>query len=263
MARGDLTDMEWRIIEGLLPTERGRKSRPSHDNRRYLNGMLYVLRVGCPWRDMHERYGKWNSVYVRFRRWAEQGVWDALLETLVELGLTDDWQHMIDSTTVRGHSQAAGAKGGTYQEAFGRSRGGFTTKIHARADGQGRPLGFILTGGEASDYNAVPDLLAIPVSKPRLFLADKGYDGDFLREELLIHGIRPVIPPKANRKNPPACDYRAYKDRNRIERMFNRLKQFRRIATRYDKTAKSFMAFLALAAVRVWLPSFVAMVQEP
>lgn len=74
--------------------------------------MLYVLRVGCPWRDMHERYGKWNSVYVRFRRWAEQGVWDALLETLVELGLTDDWQHMIDSTVVRAHSQAAGAKGG-------------------------------------------------------------------------------------------------------------------------------------------------------
>jgi transposase len=112
LARGDLTDMEWRIIEGLLPTERGRKSRPAHDNRQYLNGMLHVLRVGCPWRDMHDRYGKWNSVYVRFRRWAEQGVWDALLETLIELGLTDDWQHMIDSTTVRGHSQAAGAKGG-------------------------------------------------------------------------------------------------------------------------------------------------------
>jgi len=112
LARGDLTDSEWRIIETLLPAERGRKSRPSHDNRQYLNGMLHVLRVGCPWRDMHERYGKWNSVYVRFRHWAEQGVWDALLETLVELGLTDDWQHMIDSTTVRGHSQAAGAKGG-------------------------------------------------------------------------------------------------------------------------------------------------------
>ena len=112
MARGDVSDTEWKIIEALLPTERGRKSRPAHDNRRYLNGMLHVLRVGCPWRDRHERYGKWNSVYVRFRRWAEQGVWDALLETLVELGLADDWQHMIDSTTVRGHSQAAGAKGG-------------------------------------------------------------------------------------------------------------------------------------------------------
>ncbi len=112
MARGDLTDKEWALIGTLLPSERGRWARPVQDNRRFLNGMLYVLRVGCPWRDMHERYGKWNSVYVRFRRWAEQGVWDALLETLVELGLTDDWQHMIDSTTVRGHSQAAGAKGG-------------------------------------------------------------------------------------------------------------------------------------------------------
>ena len=112
MARGDLRDEEWALIGALLPAERGRWSRPAMDNRRFLNGMLYVLRVGCPWRDMHERYGKWNSVYVRFRRWAEQGVWDALLETLVELGLTDDWQHMIDSTTVRGHSQAAGAKGG-------------------------------------------------------------------------------------------------------------------------------------------------------
>ena len=112
MERGDLSDAEWTIIGPLLPPERGRWARPSGDNRRFLNGMLYVLRVGCPWRDMHERYGKWNSVYVRFRRWAEQGVWDAMLETLVELGLTDNWQHMIDSTTIRGHSQAAGARGG-------------------------------------------------------------------------------------------------------------------------------------------------------
>ncbi len=112
MARGDLTDEEWGVIGRLLPAERGRKSRPAHDNRRFLDGMLHVLRVGCPWRDMHERYGKWNSVYVRFRRWAEHGVWDAILATLVEFGLTDDWQHMIDSTTVRGHVSAAGAKGG-------------------------------------------------------------------------------------------------------------------------------------------------------
>ena len=68
MARGDMTDEEWGVIELLLPTERGRKSRTAHDNRWFFNGMLHVLRVGCPWRDMHERYGKWNSVYVRFRR---------------------------------------------------------------------------------------------------------------------------------------------------------------------------------------------------
>lgn len=110
--RGDLSNEEWATIKPLLPPERGRWARPAQNNRKYLNGMLYVLRVGCPWRDMHERYGKWNSIYVRFRRWAEQGVWDALLETLVDLGLTDDWAHQIDSTTVRGHSQAAGAKGG-------------------------------------------------------------------------------------------------------------------------------------------------------
>ena len=74
MARGHLTDREWALIGPLLPSERGRWARPSGDSRRFLNGMLYVLRTGCPWRDMHERYGKWNSVYVRFRRWAEQSV---------------------------------------------------------------------------------------------------------------------------------------------------------------------------------------------
>jgi len=71
MGRGDLSDAEWELIGPLLPPERGRWARPAGDNRRFLNGMLHVLRVGCPWRDMHERYGKWNSVYVRFRRWAE------------------------------------------------------------------------------------------------------------------------------------------------------------------------------------------------
>jgi len=100
-------------------------------------------------------------------------------------------------------------------------------------------------------------LLALPVNKPKLFLGDKGYDGDSLRQDLLIHGILPVIPPKSNRKDPPSCDYDAYRDRNRIERMFNRLKQARRIATRFDKTIISFMGFLNLAAIRIWLPYFV------
>lgn len=112
MGRGDLSDDEWAVVGRLLPSERGRWGRPSVDNRRFLKRMLHVLRVGCPWRDMHERYGKWNSVYVRFRRWAEQEVWDALLQMLVELGLTDDWRHTIDSTTVRGHVSAAGGQGG-------------------------------------------------------------------------------------------------------------------------------------------------------
>ncbi|WP_246715478.1 transposase [Rhizobium sp. BK512] len=114
-----------------------------------------------------------------------------------------------------------------------------------------------MTGGETSDYLAVADLLAMPVNRPRRLLADRGYDADSIRQELLIHGIRPVIPPRAGRKNPPGCDYHAYKDRNRIERMFNRMKQFRRIATLYDKTKTSFAAFLTIAAAKIWLPYFV------
>jgi transposase len=103
----------------------------------------------------------------------------------------------------------------------------------------------------------VPDLFALDVTTPRRMLADKGYDGDEVRQNLLFHGILPVIPPRSNRKEPIPCDFLSYKHRNRIERMFNRLKQFRRIATRYDKTAKSFLAFLNLAAAKIWLPSFV------
>lgn len=122
--------------------------------------MLHVLRVGCPWGDMHERYGKWNSVYVRFPRWAEQGVWDALLETLVELGLTDDWQHMIDSTTVRGHSQAVGAKGGLIRRLLvdhaavlrrkSRPRRRSRTPSRLRSDGR-RGFGFQHRSGLAGD----------------------------------------------------------------------------------------------------------------
>ena len=113
-----------------------------------------------------------------------------------------------------------------------------------------------MTGGEASDYRAVEDLLELPVAKPKAVLADKGYDSDDVRSSLLLKGVLPIIPPKANRKQPIPCDFVAYRDRNRVERMFNRLKQFRRIATRYDKTALSFLGFLSLAAARIWLPSF-------
>lgn len=90
--------------------------------------------VGCLCRDMHERYGKWNLVYVRFRRWPE-------------LGLTDDWQHMIDSIIVRGHSQAAGAKGYLQGRLWSKPRGLYEQNPR-RCDGQGRPPGFVLTGGE-------------------------------------------------------------------------------------------------------------------
>jgi transposase len=90
-----------------------------------------------------------------------------------------------------------------------------------------------------------------------MMLADKGYDSDNVRTALLMQGVLPVIPPKANRKAPIPCDFNAYRDRNRIERMFNKLKQARRIATRYDKTSVSFLGFLNIAAARIWVKDFV------
>lgn len=97
--------------------------------------------------------------------------------------------------------------------------------------------------------------MALPANKPKALLADKGYDGDAVREALLLQGILPVIPPKANRKAPIPCDFSRYRDRNRIERMFGYLKHMRRIGTRYEKTALSFASFLNLAAIRRWLGS--------
>ena len=108
-----------------------------------------------------------------------------------------------------------------------------------------------------SDYRAVPALLDIPLAKPKALLANKGCDGDTVREDLLWRGILPIIPPKANRREPPACDSRRYRDHNQVERLFNRLKQSRRIATRYDKTAASFLGFLSFAAAKLWLPDYV------
>lgn len=101
------------------------------------------------------------------------------------------------------------------------------------------------------------DLMALPLPKPTGLLADKGYDGNRFRENLLLRGILPIIPPRSNRKAPDHPDYRRYRDRNRIERLFAKLKLNRRIATRYDKTALSFESFLNLAASRIWLKSFV------
>jgi putative transposase len=82
------------------------------DKRRTVNGIIWVLRTGAPWRDMPERYGNWNSVFVRFTRWSKLGVWDAAFETLASLGPPADKEHAIDSTIVRAHQHAAGVKGG-------------------------------------------------------------------------------------------------------------------------------------------------------
>ena len=150
---------------------------------------------------MPERYGNWNSVFVRFTRWSKIGVWDAAFETLASFGPPGDKEHAIDFTIVRAHQHAAGVKGGTYQEALGRSRGGFSTKIHLRTNAEGNPLTFDVTGGEAHEVKGYDALMELHDINPDKLLGDKGYDSDDIRNDLANRGIEPVIPPRSNRKN--------------------------------------------------------------
>jgi transposase len=111
LSRGDLSEAEWRLLEPLLPPERGRKSRPAFDNRQIVNGILWRIRTGAPWRDLPEKYGKWMTDYQRFRRWSEAGIWEAVATTLAQ-AIAENSRHNLGSMTVRGHVSAAGAKGG-------------------------------------------------------------------------------------------------------------------------------------------------------
>lgn len=113
LSRGDLSEAEWRVLKGLLPIDaanRGR-GRPPKENRSIINGILWRLRRGTPWRDVPPKYGNWNTIYRRFRRWSEAGVWEAVSVTLAEI-MADSGHCSIDSTTVRAHVSAAGGKGG-------------------------------------------------------------------------------------------------------------------------------------------------------
>jgi transposase len=126
LSRGDLTEAEWRVLKELLPVERppGKRGRgrPPQDNRNVLNGILWRLRIGTPWRDVPEKYGDWNTIYRRFLRWSKSGVWEcvatALAETMAESG-----HYSIDSTSVRAHLSAAGGKGGFIDELLARGAG--------------------------------------------------------------------------------------------------------------------------------------------
>lgn len=114
--RHELTDAQWAALAPLLPPQRAATGRPAKDHRTILNGILWRMRTGAPWRDLPERYGPWQSVYTRFRRWQRAGVWDRVLAALQaaadERGELDWDLHFLDGTTIRAHPHAAGAKRG-------------------------------------------------------------------------------------------------------------------------------------------------------
>jgi len=117
VGRGELTDEQWAELEPLLPPERPRTGRPNKDHRAVVNGIVWKLRTGAPWRDLPERYGPWSTAYSRFWRWQRAGLWDRLFAAVQRRADADgrlDWAvHFVDGTVVRAHQHAAGAKGGT------------------------------------------------------------------------------------------------------------------------------------------------------
>ncbi len=126
-----------------------------------------------------------------------------------------------------------------------------STKIHAAGDALGNPVRLLASPGQRNDIALAHDLIA--GFAPGAVLGDKGYDADPLAEAVETSGAEVVIPPKRNRKSPRTYDRDLYKERNKIERFFNKLKQFRRVATRYDKLLVNFMGFVKLAAIAIWL----------
>ena len=235
MRRYALRDDQWEKIKDLLPGREGHVGGTAKDNRLFVDAVLYRYRAGIPWRDLPERFGDFRVVHTRHSRWSKSGVWERIFEVLSEDA--DNEYGSIDATIVRAHQHSAGAKKKARAEdevepedqAIGRSRGGLSTKIHATCDALGNPTGFFLSGGQAHD------------AKQRV------------RQRLLVQDCEAVIPSKSNRKQPYPYDQHLYKARHLIENFFARLKQYRAIATRYDKTARNFLGAIYLAAFVVWL----------
>ncbi|MFF9070654.1 IS5 family transposase [Streptomyces sp. NPDC014891] len=307
MGRGDLSDAKWELLRPFLPVSNGRCGR-WRDHRQVIDGILHRVRTGVQWRDLPERFGPWKTVYERHRLWSADGTWERLLQQVqaaADAAGEIDWDISVDSTIVRAHQHAAGARtdplpapgskgaeepehqdeavaesarppgrGGTGGEGLGRSRGGFTTKLHLSADGRCRPLSLIVTPGQRADctqFIAVLEKIRVPRpgqgrprKKPDSLAVDRAYSNGPVREYLRRRGIRHTIPEKTDSQaarrhkgacggRPPGFDEDRYKKRNTVERAINRMKQFRAVATRYDKRGYVFLGTATAATVAIWL----------
>jgi transposase len=158
---------------------------------------------------------------------------------------------MIDTSIVRLHQHGACITRNRRQS-MGRSRGGLTSKIHAVVDTNGLPVRLALTAGEAHD-NRLARCLLSRLKSGSMLLADRGYDADWIRAIVTKRSAWANIPPRSNRNEPICFSPHLYRARNQVERFFNRIKQCRRTATRYDKLAANYLAFIQLASIRLWL----------
>lgn len=248
MPRLMLSDEHWLKLRAIMHAE-NIYDKPKH--RLIVEGIFYRLRVGCPWRDLPDHFGPWNTVYKRFNDWSSKDKLMKIFQSLVnEPDL--EWT-FIDGSIVKAHQHSAGAASAADQ-GIGDSRGGKTTKIHMAVDAFGLPVSFMITGGQVHDCKVAPALIeALPRSE--YVIADKGYDSEALRAQIKEKQSIPVIPRKSNSTvGNDDMDWCLYKYRHLVENVFARLKHFRSIATRYDKLKRNYQSMLALACSFLWLP---------
>jgi len=160
-----------------------------------------MLRIGARWRDCPPEYGPFTTIYNRFHRWSQQGVWFAVFEALT--GHSGVWgSTAIDSTSIKVHRSAAGAKGGAFAQAIGTSRGGRTSKIHGLTDCTGRPRVLMISPGNLSDMTMAPALIEAAHGRFDRLIADKGYDSNAICVAIQAQGAEVVIPATRTRKHP-------------------------------------------------------------
>ena len=224
-----------------------RRGPKPQNNRRILNGIFCILRTGAPWRDLPERCGPYTSAHNRFYRWRKAGIWDRLMDAIVKAH--EGKVQMIAARSYACISMPPGSKkSGVRCE--GRSRGGLTTKIHARVDAKGRPVRLLISPGNDHDVTFTAALLD-GLEKRAVVTADKGYVADRVRAHISAQGAFATFPTAPTGGRSPG-GIRLYRQRNHVER-FNKLKQYRRIAAGYDELGAAFIAFIQLASVRIWL----------
>jgi len=209
---------------------------------------VLTVRTGSSWRDVPPEFGHWHRVYVRYNRWSHKGTWQRIFESVA--GDPDLEYLMVDGSIVRVHQHGA-AKKEQAEQAQGRSRGGLSTKIHAAVDALGNPIRLLLTEGQASDYTRADDLIAGFLAD--YVIADKGYDSDPFVMSVQNVGGQAVIPPRSNRKVMRDYDTELYKERNLVERFFQKLKHYRRIATWYERLDRNYFSILLLVSMVIWL----------
>ena len=214
-----------------------------------LAAMCYILRTGVPWRDLPPQFGPWSSVYTRFRRWCASGLWGQIFAAVS--ARPTDAIRSVDCSHIKVHRHAANTHGGHAAQAMGRTKGGLNTKLAAVVDGHGRAVAIAIAPGNQHDLQAIEPL--VPALRDCYVAADRAFDSADFRRELAEFNSILATPSRSTRKRPYYYSKRLYRHRHTVENYFCRIKAHRRIATRYEKLAVTFLGFVTLATTLDWI----------